>query len=180
MSLCSYSPAVLLFFRFLFVMITARFRRRVSIDGEITTRFTALPHDCDLNFHLNAGRYISFMDVARADLIARLRLLRPLLWRGWRPVMGGCVVRFRRSVLPFQRFAIRSRVVTWDEKWFYTEHIVEVDGTFCAVGHMRTVIRGKTGSIPPPDVLALLNIKDPTAPPMPEFVADWREIEDAR
>jgi acyl-CoA thioesterase FadM len=120
------------------------------------------------------------MDVARADLIARLRLLRPLLKRGWRPVMGGCVVRFRRSVMPFQRFEIRSRVVTWDEKWFYTEHIVEVGGTFCAVGHMRTVIRGKDASIPPPDVLALLNIKDPTAPPMPEFVANWRTIEDAR
>ena len=171
---------MLLLFRFLFAMLTSRFRRRVSIDGEITTRFTALPHDCDLNFHLNAGRYISFMDVARADLIGRLRLLRPLLRRGWRPVMGGCVVRFRRSVLPFQRFTVRSRVVTWDEKWFYTEHIVEVGSTFCASGQMRTVIRGKQGTIPPPDVLKLLDITDPTPPPMPEFLAKWREIEAAR
>lgn len=161
-------------------MLTSSFRRRVGIDGEIATRFTALPHDCDLNFHLNAGRYISFMDVARADLIGRLRLLRPLLRRGWRPVMGGCVVRFRRSVLPFQRFTVRSRVVTWDEKWFYTEHIVEVNGTFCAVGHMRTVIRGKKGTIPPLDVLALLNLHDTTAPPMPEFITNWRTLEDAR
>lgn len=160
-------------------MIAARFRRRIGALDEARVRFTVLPHDCDLNFHLNAGRFLSFMDVARMDLIGRLRLLHPLLRRGWRPVMGGCVIRFRRSVLPFQRFDIRSRVVGWDDKWFYIEHVVEKDGIFCAVGHVRTLVRGKEGNVPPGDVLALIG-EDTAAPPLPEFVAHWREIEDAR
>ena len=162
-------------------MVLARFRRRIDPLGEARVRFTVLPHDCDLNFHLNAGRYVSFMDVARMDLIGRVRLLGPLLRRGWRPVMGGCIIRFRRSVMPFERFSIRSRLVGWDEKWFYIEHIVEnKDDAFCAAGHVRTLIRGKSGNVAPSDVFALLDIKDTTSPPLPDFVANWRELEENR
>lgn len=161
-------------------MILSRFRRRIELTGEARVRFTALPHDCDLNFHLNSGRYLSFMDVARMDLIGRLRLLSPLLKRGWRPVMGGCIVRFRRSVMPFERFSIRSRVLAWDEKWFYIEHIVEnARGDFCAAGHVRTLIRGKSGNVSTRDAIALLG-EDIPSPPLPDFIAQWRELEDAR
>ena len=170
---------MLLLVRFLVTILRGSFRRRVGPLEESVTRFTALPHDCDLNFHLNAGRFVSFMDVARIELLARMRLLPKLLRRGWRPVMGGCVVRFRRSVMPFERFDIRSKVAGWDDKWFYIEHIVEKDGVFCAAGHMRTLIRGKHGNIPTGDVIALID-KTTTSPPLPEFVANWRELEDAR
>jgi acyl-CoA thioesterase FadM len=171
---------VLLLFRFLLVMLRGCLRRRISVLDESVVRFTVLPHDCDLNFHLNSGRYLSFMDVARGDLIGRLRLLRPLIKRGWRPVMGGCVIRFRRSVLPFQRFSVRSRVLGWDEKWFYVEHIVEQDGKFCAAGHVRTLIRSRSANIPPAEVWALIGADKTPSPELPPFVANWRELEDAR
>lgn len=170
---------MILIVRFLLTMLKSRFRSKIGPLDESVLRFTVLPHDCDLNFHLNAGRFISFMDVGRIELIGRMRLLGILLRRGWRPVMGGAVVRFRRSVLPFERFDVRSRVIGWDEKWIYVEHIVEKHGTFCAIGHMRTVIRSKAGNIPPADVLALLKL-DIASPPLPEFVARWRDAEDAR
>lgn len=170
---------MILIVRFLFTMLKSRFRSKIGPLDESVLRFTVLPHDCDLNFHLNAGRFVSFMDVGRIELIGRMRLLGTLLRRGWRPVMGGAVVRFRRSVLPFERFDVRSRVIGWDEKWIYVEHIVEKNGTFCAIGHMRTVIRSKEGSIPPRELLALLKL-DVESPPLPEFVARWRDAEDAR
>jgi acyl-CoA thioesterase FadM len=171
---------MLLIFRFLLTMFKARFRSRIGPLEESVVRFTVLPTDCDLNFHLNAGRFVSFMDVGRIELIARMRLLGTMLRLGWRPVMGGAVVRFRRSVLPFERFDVRSRVVGWDEKWIYVEHVVEKDGTFCAIGHMRTVIRSKEGTIPPADVLKRLVKQDLVSPPLPEFVAKWRDAEDER
>ena len=170
---------MLLLVRFLFVILRSGFRSRIEPLGESVVRFTALPHDCDLNFHVNAGRYVSFMDVARIELIGRMRLLTKLLRRGWRPVMGGCIVRYRRSVLPFERFVIRSRVVGWDERWFYVEHVVEKDGAFCAIGHMRTVIRGKDGTIPPREVMAVLKVNVPS-PELPKVIAEWRDLEDQR
>jgi acyl-CoA thioesterase FadM len=170
---------MLLLFRFLLTMLKSRFRSRIGPLDESVVRFTVLPHDCDLNFHLNAGRYVSFMDVARIELIGRVRFIGPMLRRGWRPVAGGAVLRFRKSVLPFERFDIRSRVIGWDEKWIYVEHIVEKGGEFCAIGHMRTVIRSKRGTVPPAEVLAALNL-DIASPPLPEFVAKWRAAEDQR
>ena len=170
---------MLLIFRFLLTMLKSRFRSRIGPLDESVVRFTALPHDCDLNFHLNAGRYVSFMDIARIELIGRLRFIVPMLRRGWRPVAGGAVLRFRKQVLPFERFDIRSRVVGWDEKWIYVEHIAEKDGELRAIGHMRTVIRSKQGTIPPAEVLAAMNLDIPS-PPLPEFVAKWRAAEDAR
>jgi acyl-CoA thioesterase FadM len=170
---------MLLLFRFLLTMLKSRFRSRNGPLDESVVRFTALPHDCDLNFHLNAGRYVSFMDVARIELIGRMRFIGPMLRRKWRPVAGGAVLRFRKSVLPFERFDIRSRVIGWDEKWIYVEHIVEKDGEFCAIGHMRTVIRSKQGTVPPAEVLAAMNLSI-ASPPLPEFVARWRAAEDER
>lgn len=171
---------MLLLIRFLFVVLRSRFRSRIGVLDESVVRFTVLPHDCDLNFHLNAGRFVSFMDVARVELIGRMRLLEKVLRRGWRPVIGGCVVRYRRSILPFERFTIRTRLLAWDEKWFYIEHVVEHEGAFCAVGHMRTVIRGRGGTIPPREVLALLKLDDRDSPPLPEFVREWRDAEERR
>lgn len=170
---------MLLLVRFLWTMIRSRFRSRIGPLDASVVRFTALPHDCDLNFHLNAGRYVSFMDVARIELIGRMRFMGTMLRRGWRPVAGGAVLRFRKSVLPFQRFDIRSRVVGWDEKWIYVEHVVETDGDFCAIGHMRTVIRSKTGTIPPAEVLAAMDLHL-QSPELPQFVAKWRAAEDER
>ena len=171
---------MLLLFRCVYVLLRSQFRRRIGPFDESVVRFTALPHDCDLNFHLNAGRFVSFMDIARVELIGRTRLLGILLRRGLRPVIGGAVVRYRRSILPFERFDIRTRVVGWDEKWIYVEHIVEKDGEFCAIGHARTVIRSRTGTIAPKDVLALLKLGELESPPLPEFVQAWSAAEELR
>ena len=171
---------MLLFLRFVLSLLLSNVRRRIGPFDEARVRFTALPHDCDLNFHLNGGRYVSFMDIARIELLARMRYFRPLLRKGLRPVMGGCVVRFRREIKPFERFTIRSRVLGWDERWFYIEHIVEKrGGVLSAAGHARLAIIDKSGRVTPEDVLALLGVHDPS-PPLPELVTKWQELEDLR
>lgn len=159
---------MLLLFRFLFTVLRSLVRRRIGPLDESVVRFTVLPNDCDLNFHLNAGRFISFMDIARIELIGRMRLLVPLLQRGWRPVMGGATATYRRSIQPFERFTIRTRVVGWDEKWFYIEHtVLRHDGSLSASGVMRTAIRSKDGVVPPRDVLAIVGAQDLPSPEIP-------------
>ena len=171
---------MLLFFRFAVILFLSRFRRRIGGLDESVVRFTALPNDCDLNFHLNAGRFISFMDIARVELLGRMRILSKMVRRGWRPVVGGMTVRYRRSILPFERFDIRSRVIGWDEKWFYIEHVVEKDGLLCAIGHMRTLIRKRDGKVAPQEVIELMGVAGLMSPELPDFVQRWRDAEDAR
>jgi acyl-CoA thioesterase FadM len=171
---------MLLFFRFLFSTLLGILRPRIAATEESVTRFTVLPNDCDLNIHLNAGRFVSFMDCGRMDLIARTRLLGPLLKRRLRPIMGGIVVRYRRSILPFRRFSIRSRVIGWDAKWIYVEHIVERQRLVHAHAYVRTLIRGDSGNVTPAEVLALVGQQDIASPQLPEFVSQWCALEDQR
>jgi len=156
---------MLLLFRFLLTVLGARLRSRVGPLESSTVRFTAMPWDCDLNFHLNAGRYVSFMDIARIELLARMRILRRVLQRGWRPVVGGGTITYRRSVQPFERFRITSRIVAWDEKWFYLEHVVSrADGSHAATGVMRTLVRDRKGGVPTRDVLEVLGLEHMESP----------------
>lgn len=171
---------MVLLFRFLLVMLLSRFRRRIGPLDEAALRFTVLPNDCDLNVHLNAGRFISFMDVGRVELLGRMRLFRKVIGRGWRPINGGMIIRFRRSLLPFERFTLRSRVMGWDEKWIYFEHIIERQGQVCAVGNARGLFREGTRSVPPAELLELFGLAGAARPELPEYVERWRHAEDAR
>ena len=169
---------MVLLFRFVLVMIASRFRPRMHPMAESLVHFTVLPTDCDLNFHLNAGRFVSFMDICRVELLGRMRLFLAVLRRGWRPVVGGVRIRYRRSLLPFERFTVRSRIVGWDEKWLYFEHVIESRAGHCATGHARGLLRGGGRSIPPGELFELLGIEDRVSPPLPDDVERWRRAED--
>jgi len=172
---------MVLLFRFLLIMFLSRFRRRIGPLDEATLRFTCLPSDCDLNVHMNAGRYLSFMDAGRVELIGRMRIFRDVMKRGWRPINAGSVIRFRRSVLPFQRFTLRSRVIGWDEKWIYFEHIIERGGELCAIANARGLFRGPQGNVAPIELLELAGLAhDAQSPALPEFVQRWRDAENVR
>ena len=171
---------MVLLFRFILIMFLSRLRRRIGLLDEARLRFTCLPTDCDLNMHMNDGRYLSFMGAARVELVGRMRLFRKIIGRGWRPINAGCVIRYRRSVLPFQRFSIRSRVLGWDEKWLYFEHVVEREGQLYAIGNARGLFRGPQGNVSPRELLALGGQPELQSPPLPDFVRRWRDAEDAR
>ena len=172
---------MILFFRFVLTMIKARFRSRIGPLDPSVVRFTVLPHDCDLNIHLNAGRFLSFMDIARVELLARMRVFRRIIKLGWRPIVGGVVIRYRRSVEPFERFSVESRVVGWDDKWFYIEHdLHRNDGSMAATAYARTLLRRKDGNVHPRELIELMGLTDTDSPPLPAFVDEWRRAEDAR
>lgn len=172
---------MILFFRFVLTMLKAGFRSKIGPLDPSVVRFTVLPHDCDLNLHLNAGRFLSFMDIARVELLARMRVLRRVLERGWRPVVGGVTIRYRRSVEPFERFTVQSRVVGWDEKWFYIEHnLNRRDGSMAATAYARTLLRKKDGTVQPRELIEMMGLADTDSPPLPAFVEEWRRAEDAR
>ena len=171
---------MLLLVRFLLCIGGSFFRRRIGVTDASVVRFTVLPQDCDLNVHLNSGRFISFSDVARVELLGRMRLIAPILRRGWRPVLGGIVVRYRRSIGPLQRFTITSRLVAWDAKWFYVEHVIESGGKLCAIAHARTAFRSREATLTTRDLLGLAKMEDLESPPLPELVARWIAAEDAR
>src|SRR5258707_11508930 len=158
-------------FRFLFAIFTSRFRRPLGILDDCVIAMRVWPNDLDLNMHMNSGRYLSMMDIGRVEILARARLLRPVLKRGWRPMVGATFIRYRKSLLPFERFTVRSRIVCWDEKWLYFEHALERRGEIVTHAYVRGLLRGRPGNVAPSDLLALAGMAGRAPPEQAEAIA---------
>jgi acyl-CoA thioesterase FadM len=164
--------AMNLWFRLLWVLCSALVRRRVAFDDGTVLRLGTWPGDIDLNLHVNNGRFLTLADLGRIDHFVRCGLLRVALRRGWRPVVGGALVLFRRPVGPFRRVRLHTRIVGWDERWTYVEHRFESAAGVNALIRLRALLVGKAGSVPPHVALLALGHAAPS-PPLPDWAREW-------
>src|SRR5450759_5355160 len=115
----TYNADVVVLFRLIKTIFLASFKPRTDVLDQALVTMRVWPNDLDLNMHASSGRYVSFMDVGRINLLARMRLLHKAAKLGWRLLAGGSMITYRKSLLPFERFVVKSRVLCWDEKWLY-------------------------------------------------------------
>jgi acyl-CoA thioesterase FadM len=158
------------------VLVAALFGDRIAPLGESVVRLRVWINDLDTNLHMNNGRYLTIMDLGRLDFIVRTGLGGIMVKRRWRPMVGSAVIRFRRGLAPFERYELKTRVVWWDDKWFWIEQRFERDGTLVAIGAVKGLFRQPTGNVSTPEVLALLGVQDRPAA-MPDWIAAWRDAE---
>lgn len=85
------------------------------------SRFRVWPTDLDLLRHMNNGKYLSIMDVARFDLIQRNGVMALFSREGWYPVVVGQTISYRKSLNPWMRFWIESRILGFDDQAVYME-----------------------------------------------------------
>jgi len=165
-----------LYFRFCFVVVAALFRRRLKTLDESVIDFRVWLTDLDVNLHMNNGRYLAIMDLGRIDLMLRTGLGRVALRRKWSPMVGSATIRFRRPLDPFQRFQLCSRILCWDDKWFFIEQRFERGGELIALGLIKGLLRGRERNIPTGEIFGALNIRIPS-PEIPAYVRDWQTSE---
>ena len=131
-----------------------------------------LPGDLDLNGHMNNARYLAMVDLALMTLFIRSGFGKLCLQRGWRPMAGGSVIRYRRGLAPFQSFKLRFTLIAWDEYWNYSRFEFIRDGQICANGYTKGAAVGKQGLVPTRAIFEAL--AQPTAsPPIPDELAAW-------
>lgn len=148
---------------------------RLGLLDEDRMDFLVWPNDIDLNLHLNNARYLSYMDYGRMHLLARARLLLHILHSRWTPLVGAVWVTYRRPLPLFARFTLTSRLVCWDERWFYLEQTFTGRDGLCAVGWVKGVLRGPEGNLDPQRVLEHVQ-PGIVSPPMPESIAVWNDL----
>ena len=166
-----------LYIRFWLILLIALTRGRIrNATDESVVTLRVWPNDLDLAGHMNNGRYPTIMDLGRLDLLVRRGLLRPLIRNRWRPLVAACVIRFHRSLGPFVRYELRTRVLCWDDKWFYFEQRFERAGTLYARALVKTVVKSAAGTVRPADLLRILGV-DAASPPPPPAVAAWLELD---
>jgi acyl-CoA thioesterase FadM len=166
---------VKLYFRFLAALFRAfRTRHRIELTGESVASFRVLPTDLDFNRHLNNARYLALMDIGRLYLFAELGILRPMLRLRWSPVVGAVMLRFRKGLDPWMRFTLHTRLLGWDEKWFYVEQSFRHGGGLHTYALIRLLFRGDGRSLAPEETLAGFGVAS-ESPALPEICLRWRE-----
>jgi acyl-CoA thioesterase FadM len=147
----------------------------LGVLDEDRLRMHVWPNDIDLNLHLNNARYLSLMDYGRTHLLARTRLLEHIVRSRWRPLVGAVWITYRRSLPVFSRFWLSSRLVCWDERWFYIEQTFTGREGLAAVGWVKGILRDANGSVEPQRVIERV-AASVDSPPMPEAIAAWNEL----
>lgn len=111
-----------LWFRLIATLISALWKPSLTAPLDRShLRFRVWPNDLDLNFHMNNGRYFTIMDLGRADLLIRMKMVRPMFQRGWMPVLTSSVMRFRRELRLFEPFDLETAIVYWHGSTFVME-----------------------------------------------------------
>lgn len=159
--------------RLLVLGVRTRFGRRVAALGPCRTPFRVLPTDLDLLGHMNNGVYFSIFDLARVDLMTRSGLLGKFREQGWYPVVTAETASFRRSLNPFRRFDVHTRIVGWDERHLYLEHRAVSGGRLTTTALIQARFLSRSGERITPQQLIDLLEEPPDRPELPDWVAQW-------
>ncbi len=144
--------------------------------GESVLDFRVLPSDLDVYGHMNNGRYLTLMDLGRMDMLYRTGLIHIAKKRRWNPLVASSLVRYKKSLSLFQPYRLHTRIVCWDEKWFFIEQKFKINGHDIAVGLIKGLFYGHKGKVPTETVIAALG-HQMSSPPMPDSIKMWLETE---
>jgi len=164
-----------LLFRTLLHSVLAALRPPLGAYEVARTAFRVLPTDLDVLRHMNNGVYLSILDLGRLALLRRYGILATFRRNGWYPVVVSETISFRKSLQPWQRFEVESRILGYDERAVYVEQRFVRDGEIYAQAFVRARILRRTGGVVPiPELLAQV----PPAPAglrAPDWLLQWGE-----
>ncbi|GAA1611241.1 acyl-CoA thioesterase [Leucobacter chromiireducens] len=142
------------------------------------SRFRVWPTDMDMLRHMNNGKYLSIMDVARFDLLQRNGVWELFQREGWYPVVVGQTISYRKSLNPWQRFWIETRILGFDEQAVYIEQrFVRPDSArrpeIYARAYVRSRILRRTGGVVPIAEIIEKSGANPAELQVPTEVLEW-------
>jgi acyl-CoA thioesterase FadM len=137
------------------------------------------PWDLDPWRELNNGRTLTLFDLGRVPAFRRLRFMRAVSENGWRLAVAGVSVRYRRRVRAFDRITMRTRLIGWDDRFWYVEQSMWRDGDCTTHMLLRGAASGPDGIVSPARVIATVG-HVAESPPLPDWVAAWIAAEAAR
>jgi acyl-CoA thioesterase FadM len=121
----------------------------------VASRFQVLPHDIDINRHLNNGRYLQWIDVNRAEWLIRTGILGVVRRNRWKPILGSVAMNYRRELCLWEHASVETRLLGWDHRWTYLEHrVTNESGRAVAFGIAKAGFRTQ-GRWVDPEVLRL-------------------------
>jgi acyl-CoA thioesterase FadM len=146
-----------LYGRLLPMLLRARGRPALTAAETVESRHRVLPHDIDINLHLNNGRYLQLMDLNRAEWLIRTGIWGVIRRNRWRPILGAVSVEYRRELRLWDQALLETRLLGWDGRWAYLEHRVRtVAGRDVALAVAKAGFRNRGHWVDPEELRAQL------------------------
>lgn len=147
------------------------------------SNFRVWPTDIDILRHMNNGKYLSIMDIARYDLLLRNGVFQLFTAEGWYPVVVGQTISYRKSLNPWKKFTIESRIMGFDDQAVYLEQrfVRPAPRSSGIAGepeiYAKAIVRGRilrrTGGVVPVAEIIHKSGADPAELSVPEEVLAW-------
>lgn len=170
-----------LWFRLLLTLIKCLFVKKDHLLDSSELTFRVLPFDCDINIHLTNSRYLAFMDLGRLYLIAHKKnLFRTMLRHRWQPIISGIEIKFIKPVKPFSKIKLRTRLLTWDERYLYLEQRFFDNNKLYAIALIKGTFIEQRERVPMSRILTIIGEPQTIAPPMPLVIKHWQALTEAK
>ncbi len=153
--------------------VADRFRPPISPLAPLQETFRCWPGDTLYGVTVNS-RYLDYAEVARISWLRRMGLLRLAFKEKWLPLMAAQTAQYKRPLLRFQKVDLTTRLLCWNDKWFYSEHLFERDGKTLVSVIAKGCVRGREGVVSPVEMLHRLGIRQ-ASPTFPEAVRQWED-----
>lgn len=134
-----------LYFRFLRVWLASKRRKELDIWDTSRTPFRVLPNDLDALGHMNNGRYLTILDLARIDLMMRSGAWKRMSQLGWYPVVAGQTIAYLRSLDPWVTYDVHTRIIGNTALGTFIEQTFCVNDTVYAQAVVRARFLKKRG-----------------------------------
>lgn len=166
-----------LYFRLIWIILRSFFKPRIGFSDQVVLNLRILPNDLDLNRHLNNGRYLTILDFGSLDLFMRSGVLLRALRNGFRPMIGGLIVTYRRGLSLFERYTLTMRLKAWDDRWnYFAFEFKKANGRLSAAGYFKGALVSRNGLVSNDAADDLLGYKR-GACVIPAAVENWIKAE---
>lgn len=136
-----------LYLRLIWLLLTYRFKPQMEFTDILDRPMRVMPGDLDINGHVNNGRYLTLVDLAIIETFLRSGVLFKAFRQGWRPMLGGSLITYRRGLTPFSKYTLRFQLQSWDERWNYFRFEFIQGGKTAALGYAKGAMVGPQGWI---------------------------------
>ncbi len=152
-----------------------------TLTEECVASMRAYPSDCDLNRHINNGRYLTLMDIGRGQLFIGQRMVRSFMGSGLNVVATSAHILFRRSIPLWGRFELHTRIAGIYERFLLIEQRFTYRGKTAAQAYVKIAFVNQSGIVLT-EVASNqlgLNLPDTVWPPLPAAAAGMETIDAA-
>lgn len=115
------------------------------------------------------------MDLGRVYFAAQLGIAKLFIKQKWSGILNAIELTFIRPIKPFQKFTIVTRLIAWDEKYYYFEQKFISKNTLCAVALVRGVFLNHGRKVPMEKIQELIGEKV-SHPEFPTIIQHWKEL----